>query len=58
MPPFIMQDEFQSFLRRPEHQPMMEALHMKQIKRNLKAQEVHNAKEFRAKVATKRDCVL
>lgn len=47
-----MQDEFQSFLRRPEHQPMMEALQRKQIMRGVKAQEIQHAKEFRAKVTT------
>ena len=47
-----LQDEFQSFLKRPEHQPMMEALQRKQIMRGIKAQEIHNAKEFRAKVAS------
>ena len=53
-----LQDEFQSFLKRPEHQPMMEALQRKQIIRGIKAQEIHNAKEFRAKVASQNAVLL
>jgi len=47
---FMQDSGFQSFLRRREHQPMVEVLQRKQMRRSIKAHEKHNAKEFRAKV--------